>query len=293
MVNCYFNREEGLRRARMKCFALSASSLRLDMIRLRKIHFMRPFLNLLLLASVTFCSGSLAGAEAAPGQQVELTLKLGEDQSIPYLLYLPKDYEAKPRKWPVMLFLHGRGESDGPLSLVKKWGPPRAVGRGDSFPYILVSPQCPRVESWGQPKQQTLLLGLLDHVVKSYKTDPDRVYLTGLSMGGYGSWRLAADHPEKFAAVVPVCGGGKPDDAMKLRSLPIWVFHGTEDRAVPLQRSVEMVDAIKAAGGTKIRLTTLEHVGHNSWESAFATPELYEWLDRQSSSGKKGEVGSK
>jgi predicted peptidase len=104
-------------------------------------------------------------------------------------------------------------------------------------------------------------------------------------MGGYGSWRLAADHADRFAAAVPVCGGGKPEDAQKLKDLPIWVFHGTEDTAVPLKRSEEMVDAIKQVGGTKIRFTTLEHIGHNSWESAYATPELYTWLDKQ----KRGE----
>lgn len=97
-------------------------------------------------------------------------------------------------------------------------------------------------------------------------------------MGGYGSWRLAADHPERFAAVVPVCGGGKPEDAEKLKALPIWVFHGDQDSAVPIKRSIEMVDAIKAAGSDKIRFTTLEHVGHNSWSAAYATPELYEWM---------------
>jgi predicted peptidase len=163
-----------------------------------------------------------------------------------------------------------------------KWGPPRLIERGESFPYILVSPQCPRRESWAQPGQQALLVALLDHLAKQFKVDGDKVYLTGLSMGGFGSWRLAADHPERFAAVVPICGAGKAEDAAKLKGLPIWVFHGTEDKSVPFQRSVEMVDAIKAAGGTSIRFTTLENIGHNSWEAAYATPELYQWLDKQS-----------
>ncbi|HVV72765.1 MAG TPA: prolyl oligopeptidase family serine peptidase, partial [Verrucomicrobiae bacterium] len=144
------------------------------------------------------------------------------------------------------------------------------------------SPQCPPApESWPKPDQQALLVALLDHICKTYKIDNDRVYLTGLSMGGYGTWRLAADHPERFAAVVPVCGAGNPADAEKLKNLPIWVWHGTEDPAVPFQRSVEMVDAIKKAGSTTIRFTTLEHVGHNCWEAAYATPGLYEWLNEQ------------
>jgi predicted peptidase len=180
-----------------------------------------------------------------------------------------------------MLFLHGRGESRGPVSAVKKWGPPRLIERGENFPFLVASPQCPEAESWPQPQQQTLLLGLLDHLAKTYKVDESKVYLTGLSMGGFGAWRLAADHPERFAAMVPICGGGKVEDAEKLKSLPIWVFHGVADPTVPVQRSTEMVEAIKKAGGTNIRFTTLEHIGHNSWEAAYACPELYQWLDKQ------------
>src|SRR4030095_11913449 len=111
-----------------------------------------------------------------------------DNSKVPYLLYLPDQY-ASSNKWPVMLFLHGRGESQGPLSVVKKWGPPRRVESGYPLPCILVSPQCPENDSWPRPSQQKLLLALLDHIQKSCKVDPDRIYLTGLSMGGYGSWR--------------------------------------------------------------------------------------------------------
>ena len=221
-------------------------------------------------------------AAPAPGVQVEQRLELADGRSIPYLLYLPETYADQPgRSWPLMLFLHGRGESHGPLSLVKKWGPPRLLDQGVHLPYVVVSPQCPGNESWAQPRQQALLLALLDHLLAQHRIDAHRVVLTGLSMGGYGSWRLAADHPERFAAVIPICGGGSPNDAARLKDLPIWVFHGTEDQAVPFRRSVEMVDAIRAAGGARIRFTSLEHVGHNSWESAYATPDLYQWLEAQ------------
>jgi predicted peptidase len=216
-----------------------------------------------------------------------MSLDLGDGKSIGFLLYLPEDYAVGERTWPLVLFLHGRGESDGPLSLVAKWGPPQLVARGDKLPYVLVSPQCPREESWSQDGQQAALVQLLDHAVKTWNVDQDRIYLTGLSMGGYGSWRLAADHPERFAAVAPVCGGGDPARADRLKSLPIWAWHGTEDRAVPLERSVEMVEAIRASGGDKIRFTSLEGVGHNSWSAAYATPELYEWFDRQAASKNK------
>src|SRR6266568_5061216 len=203
------------------------------------------------------------GVDPAAGKQVEQTLKLDRDKSVAYLLYLPNEYDSKEGKWPLLLFLHGRGESRGPLSAVKKWGPPRLIERGESFPYVVVSPQCPEAETWDQSRQEELLLELLDHLAKQFKIDPDRIYLTGLSMGGYGAWRLAADH---------------------LKGLPIWVFHGTDDPAVPLQRSVEMVEAIKKAGSTTIRFTTLEWIGHNSWEAAYASPDLYQWLDKQTAS---------
>jgi predicted peptidase len=223
------------------------------------------------------------GQTPEPGKQVEQELLLPGGERVKYLLYLPKQYESSQAKVPLMLFLHGRGESDGPLSLVKKWGPPRMLERGEQLPCIVVSPQCPPApESWPNARQQAALLALLEHVSKTYRVDEDRIVLTGLSMGGYGSWRLAADHPEKFSAVVPICGSGNPSDADKLRNLPIWVWHGTEDRAVPFDRSLEMVEAIKKAGSSTILFTSLENIGHNSWEAAYACPELYDWLGKQS-----------
>ncbi len=240
---------------------------------------MRVLVMLGVLAIVVPAAADDAAADdAAPGKQVELSLATSDGGNIGYLMYLPKNYDPAKEAMPLMLFLHGRGESNGPLSLVAKWGPPMIVASGEDFPFILVSPQCPREDFWSSPVQEKRLVELLDHVTSSYKVDTTRVYLTGLSMGGYGSWRLAADHPERFAAVVPVCGGGKPEDAEKLKALPIWVFHGDQDGAVPIKRSIEMVDAINAAGSDKIRFTTLEHIGHNSWSAAYATPELYEWM---------------
>ena len=234
----------------------------------------------LLTFGLLFAVSAMVAAPA-PGVQVEQRLELADGRSISYLLYLPQGYADQPGPWPLMFFLHGRGESHGPLSLVKKWGPPGLLDRGVHLPYVVVSPQCPSNESWGQPRQQALLSALLDYLVAEHRIDVRRVVLTGLSMGGYGAWRLAADQPERFAAVIPICGGGSPDDAARLKDLPIWVFHGTDDQAVPFRRSAEMVDAIRAAGGTRIRFTSLEHVGHNSWESAYATPDLYQWVEAQ------------
>ena len=243
----------------------------------------RVFLALIvgLLAGPLFCHAE----EPAAGKQVEQQLQIG-GRDVGYLLYLPDGYEAG-QSVPLMLFLHGRGESNGPLSLVKKWGPPRNVEHGDPLPYIVVSPQCPREDSWSSDTQQELLLKLLDHILANFSVDADRVYLTGLSMGGFGSWRLAADHPERFAAVAPICGRGNPQRADKLKNLPIWAWHGDKDGAVPFSASVDMVEAIRQAGGTKVRFTSLEEIGHNSWSAAYSSPELYDWFNKQTISGNR------
>ena len=245
-------------------------------------------LGLLLMTSAAHQSYA---EKAAAGRQVEQALELeeGSVKQVPYLLYLPQGYgQEQGKKWPLVLFLHGRGESYGPLSLVTKWGLPKMVKEGHDLPYILVSPQCPGDNSWNQPGQQGALIKLLDSIGSTCAVDSNRVYLTGLSMGGYGSWRLAADHPGRFAAVVPICGGGRTEDAERLKDIPIWVWHGDQDRAVDFQHSKEMVAAIRKAGGQKIKFTTLEGIGHNSWSAAYATPELYRWLSQQAlASGSK------
>ncbi|HUF63074.1 MAG TPA: alpha/beta hydrolase-fold protein [Verrucomicrobiales bacterium] len=247
----------------------------------------RAFLNLLLFSMAT---GSIFGEDPAPGRQVEQSIDFEGGGSMGYLLWLPNDYgKEEGRRWPVVLFLHGRGESYGPLSLVAKWGPPQMAARGDDLPYIIVSPQCPRESDWRREDQQKGVMTLLEDILEKYSGDADRVYLTGLSMGGYGSWRLAADHPDRFAAVIPICGGGNPEDGEKLVRVPIWVFHGTEDSAVPLRLSEEMVEAVRRAGGDRIRFTVLEHIGHNSWSAAYATPELYQWMEAQTRAESAGE----
>ena len=221
---------------------------------------------------------SVHAAEPEPGKQVEQSFKSSDSAEVHYLLYLPENYQAGTAL-PVMLFLHGRGESDGPLSVVAKWGPPQLVARGEKFPYILLSPQCPKEDNWSSATQQVRLAELLDSIVSKFGVNKDRVYLTGLSMGGSGSWRMAADHPKQFAAVVPICGRGQVADADKLKSLPIWVYCGDQDGV--FKSNAELVQAVIKAGSQSIRFTSLEHVGHNSWSAAYASPDLYQWLDRQ------------
>lgn len=200
--------------------------------------------------------------------EAEVTTKV----TLNYLLYLPDDYEKSDQDWPLLLFLHGAGESGNDLERVKRHGPPKQIAAGKDFPCIVVSPQSPRM-GW----RPEVLNALLDEVTSKYRVDESRIYVSGISMGGYGTWALAAASPDRFAAIAPICGGGNPADAPKLKGVPAWVFHGARDSVVPLARSEEMVEALKAAGGN-VKFTVYPDADHDSWTVTYDNPELYEWL---------------
>ncbi|MET0638097.1 MAG: prolyl oligopeptidase family serine peptidase [Chitinophagaceae bacterium] len=196
-------------------------------------------------------------------------------QTTRYLLYLPDGYNADTsQRWPLMMFLHGSGESGNDPEKVKVNGPPKLIAGGRKFPFLVVSPQAASSQDGFQPK---VLKAMLDELKQKYRVDPDRVYLTGLSMGGFASWELAQEYPEEFAAVIPVCGGGDTSKCWKLRHMPIWNFHGALDRNVPLASSQRMVDAVRQFNPT-IRFTIYPETGHNSWEQAYDTDSLYIWM---------------
>jgi predicted peptidase len=197
-----------------------------------------------------------------------------------YLLFLPNGLhpngshnETQHPLLPTILFLHGSGERGSYLNHVKKHGVAKVVEQQPDFPFIVISPQCPRGEYWNIER----LITLLDEVIASYPVDPDRVYLTGLSMGGYGTWHLAAAQPERFAAIAPICGGGNPAQAHKLKSLPVWAFHGAKDNVVPPRESEIMVSALKAHDGN-VKFTVYPEADHDSWTQTYNNPELYEWF---------------
>lgn len=193
---------------------------------------------------------------------------------ITYLEALPADYAVGgAKRWPLVIFLHGSGERGADLKKVAKHGPPKLVEAGRDFPFILLSPQCPTGQWW----DVAALDAWLDEVLRKYRVDADRIYLTGLSMGGYGTWGWAQRVPGRFAAIVPVCGGGDPAQGEKLKGLPVWAFHGDQDTAVPVVRTEEMIAAIKAAGGEP-RVTIYPGVAHDSWTAAYATEEMYAWM---------------
>ena len=226
------------------------------------------------LALLGFGWASSRPARAAQQEkhfEKEITVKVKLD----YLLFLPEGYGDGDKKWPLILFLHGAGESGDDLAKVKIHGPPKIVETKHDLPFIVVSPQSP-----GRGWNVDALKGLLDEVLTDYRVDRNRVYLTGLSMGGFGTWSLAAAYPDTFAAIAPICGGGNPSEAKRLKDLPIWVFHGAKDPVVPLARSQDMVDALKAAGAAEknLKFTVYPEAGHDSWTETYNNPELYEWF---------------
>ena len=207
-----------------------------------------------------------------------------------YLLYLPPDYsKSSDKKSPLMLFLHGAGERGADVNRAAIHGPMSLVRQGTNFPFIIVAPQCPAGQLWDNEP----LLQLLDRIESNYAVDTNRIYLTGLSMGGYGTWKLGLSHPDKFAAIAPICGGasmidvilGTWDKKKELEKLPIWAFHGAKDDIVPLKESERVVEFLKNAGVQNIRLTVYPEAKHDSWKQAYADPKFYEWLLNQIRTG--------
>jgi pimeloyl-ACP methyl ester carboxylesterase len=191
-----------------------------------------------------------------------------------YLLYLPDEYATDTsQKWPLMIFLHGSGESGTDLDKVKVHGPPRLIGKGQKFPFIVVSPQAPPGAGW----KVEILKSMLDDLKRKYRVDNDRVYLTGLSMGGYGTWNFSTKYPDEFAAIAPICGGGDPQAVWKLRYMPVWCFHGAKDDAVLPVESQKMIDALKKYN-SNVRFTLYPDANHNSWDTTYNNDSLYAWL---------------
>ena len=237
----------------------------------------------LLYGGLLFAAALLtpfAAFAQTPGSQspVKFEKQIVKTLKADYLLYLPKDYGKEAgKKWPLMFFLHGSGESGDDIEKVKAHGPPKLIAAGKEFPFIVVSPQSP-----GGGWNVEVLNGLLDDILKTYTVDTDRIYLTGLSMGGYGTWAWALDSPKRFAAIAPICGGGTPRRARALKEMPIWVFHGAKDPTVPVKESEAMVEALKSAGASEVKFTVYPDAGHDAWTATYDNPELYEWLLKHS-----------
>jgi predicted peptidase len=195
-------------------------------------------------------------------------------QTIRFLVYVPKDYKQRRReKFPLILFLHGSGERGTDLNDVRRHGPPKEVAAGRDLPFVIVSPQCEPGKGW----DPDLLSGLLDDIEKKYRIDKEREYLTGLSMGGGGTWRLAMAQPNRFAAIAPIAGFGDPANVAILKDVPVWATHGDSDPSVPIAEEQRMVDALKAAGGD-VRFDIIPGGQHDVWSDVYKKDDLFNWF---------------
>jgi len=229
----------------------------------------KPLINLLLLAvSISSCS---AQSRLESGEREVMV-----SETLEYYLYFPPDYDqSSEAKFPLLLFLHGGGESGGALDMLQKNGPPKLLAEGKDFPFLILAPQNPHKQKWWNVRA---VMKLLESVVEENRVDPDRLYLTGLSRGGNACWEIATQFPETFAAMAVVCGMTPLPYAHWVdKSMPIRVFHGTEDPVIAFSESEEMVRKLQEMG-YNVELTAYTGVGHNSWEKAYLEEDLYTWF---------------
>jgi len=227
---------------------------------------------------ISACTSSKTVSEKISVGQTPLKFEktLTKKVDLDYLEFIPQDYFSK-EKWPLMVFLHGAGERGSDLEKLKVHGPPKLVERGEELPFIIISPQCPANERWTDQWYAETIIALINETIKKYNIDEDRVYLTGLSMGGFGTWDLACRYPDKFAAIAPVCGGGNPNLVSKIRNIPTWVFHGAKDNVVLLKYSQDMVEALEQYAGN-VKFTVYPEANHDSWTETYNNEELYKWF---------------
>lgn len=223
----------------------------------------------------------LAGfAGAEPKQSAErLTGEVVLKVDYAYLLALPEGYAAAAdKKWPLLVFLHGAGERGNNLDALKKHGPPKLIEAGRKFPAIVVSPQCPSGQIWNPHAVKRLV----DELVAKHRVDTSRIYLTGLSMGGFGTWETATEYPDTFAALVPICGGAGVRFVLadRIKHIPEWIFHGGKDSVVDPAFSQKMHDILRKLG-TDVQLTIYPDAGHDSWTEAYKTEAMWTWMFQQ------------
>ena len=209
-----------------------------------------------------------------PGTQTPQAFE--EPVQLNYLLYLPEDYDPNRKEgYPTILFLHGAGERGDSVQALTMWGPPK-IAKEKGLPFIVISPQCPKGHWW--TSMMFPLKGLLDYSINTYNIDTSRIYLTGLSMGGYGTFAFSLLYPDYFAAVAPMCGGGTPSMVNFTKNYPpAWVFHGDSDKIVPIESSQIMVDALENAG-YDVKFTIYEGGDHFMFQKAYNESGLFDWF---------------
>jgi predicted peptidase len=240
----------------------------------------------MLLGTVMAMATPVGTGERATGL-LSRTVSVGNN-SYSYQVYVPASLK-QTEKVPVILFLHGIGQR-GEGGYVPAAGGAGMMVRSymERLPAIVVMPQCRRGRYWHDSEMSEMVLATVKQTLEEFNGDSQRLYLIGVSMGGYGAWHMAAQYPGKFAAIVPICGGSPLSSgdrfapiARKVGTTPVWVFHGSADRIVPVSESRQMVAAMKATGGN-VRYSEYEGVGHNVWLNVAQEADLIPWLLRQS-----------
>lgn len=241
----------------------------------------------LLLSGLLASAPNTAPAREAKSGLLTRTVKVG-DESYTYQVFVPAGLAGK-RDVPVIVFLHGIGQR-GEGGFLPAGGAAGGFVRQylEQVPAVVLLPQCRRGRYWHDAEMERMVLAGLEQTAAEFSADPKRLYLAGVSMGGFGAWHLAAGHPGKFAALVNVCGGSTLTGgdrftpvARKIGRTPVWVFHGSDDRVVPVTESRGMVEALKRVEGSRVRYSEYEGVGHNVWLNAAAEPGLMTWLLEQ------------
>jgi predicted peptidase len=210
-----------------------------------------------------------------------MALNIHRYGQLSYLLHAPQaEMDDTRRKHPLILYLHGAGERGSDPTLLKQYGLTRVVNEQAEFPFIVLAPQCPEEGWWSD--NAAILIALLDHVITHQFADERRIYLTGASMGGYGAWELGSLYPQRFAAVVPICGVAlynNPDVVCGLRDVPVWAFHGTADKVVAADNTEMMISALQNCGGEPL-VTYVKGAGHELGTEAYRDRALFAWMMR-------------
>ena len=235
----------------------------------------RPILNTICFILIFY---SFFACKGQPNL-IEDQLKTVNLETLHYYLYFPSDYKANGSKeYPILLFLHGGGESGGNLTDLQINGPPKMIVEGKEFPFLILAPQHPHKRKFWNTNA---VIQLLDTIVANHRVDKQRIYLSGLSRGATASWELAVQYPDKFAAMAVVCGMTPLPYASWIdKNMPIWVFHGEDDPVILVSESENMVNKLKSMG-YDVTFTKYPDVGHDAWTKAYQEDELYEWLMSQ------------
>ncbi len=238
---------------------------------------MKPLRNFYLSYCLLLWT-SACNAQAVSGL-LEAEQKTTVVENLHYYLYFPEEYEKNDQQeFPLLLFLHGGGESGMELDALKTNGPPKLIAEGKQFPFLILAPQHPEKKKWWNTRA---VKQLLDSVIARHRVDEKRIYLTGLSRGGAAAWEMAVQYPDRFAALAVVCGMTPVPYASWIeKDMPIWVFHGTDDKSIPFAESEDMVRALRALGH-EVKFTVYQGIGHNVWEQAYNDDTLYQWFINQ------------